>query len=509
MHPIFLMIISFFLVLPLNAQVISDPYQPFHEGETLNLHGVAQYLGDLPPDIQRFTQNQEFHSIAGEGVNLLGWDPFNSNADSNIEYFSQSPGLFFEDIPNPFGARPYLLNLPGGWTADWFGLPSSAWWGPEGNRGALVIREPKLQDESHFRFSGGIEGNISENGFLEVNSKNYGISASMRQTNTEKAASSFLSSGFQATTLPYQDSNWKLSLSGMALQESSNIYWDVIDSPLSWDDGEWFSARLAPYFAASSDGNQTVEEGGGRLDGLINFAGLVQSQWGVGLTFQNWHSSGLNNQVQSGFVQNSEWLDAIGVLSAHGVFRFDFNDNDPTQFNWLGGLKLLQDDWNVFLEGAKSVVKTGDDLQLEAGLGCQHNDQWRCHLEYLHLELPGGNLDGGRGQIDLNMFFPSTFFASSLKLGFSSEGLLNTQGNWGVDSEIEFNVYFPDKSSIWALLRNLDGNDWRWEMGSEWRFQTSTGFYAYLVQSPSDDYSWPDPGFSSPTSGGLGVRGEF
>ncbi len=506
------LIFLFFLTLavsPLSAQVSPDPYQPFREGEVLNFSGVDQYLGDLPPDIQRFSENREYHNLNGSGAGLPGWNLNNPQNHPGIGAFSTSSGLFFEDIANPFGMTPFLSNFPGGWTADWFDLPSEAWLGPEGAAGAVVVRDLTTQDETHLKYSGGIAGNISENGFFEMDAKNYSFSLSARQTNSNGISSSDPSYGLEASAVPYQDDFWQLSLLGLALQESSTLNWAVLSPKLTWTDGEWLTATLKPYWAFSTDGDQSVQEGGGRLRGKIDLAEMIQSQWGMGLDFQNWSLSGISSQVSKGYVQNSEWIDLIGVLTAHGSFRFDFSNEVPTEFSWVSGVKFVQDDWNIFLEGSKSVQPNGDLLEAEGGVGFQNDNRWRLRFGYLHLALPSGNQDGGRGQGEFLVPLPRVLGISSFETQWTIECLEDSAGNWDYDFGSEMRLNFSDRSSVWVLLRKTLGMNLAGEWGAEWRWKPYLGLYAYVSQSPTGNVSWPDSGFSSPTIVGLGLRGEL
>jgi hypothetical protein len=494
---------------PLCAQVTPDPYLPFRQGETVAFPGVTQYLGDLPPDIQTFPANREFHSLAGEGAELPGWDYSNPQAGSRSGFFSASSGLFYGDIPNPFGAAPFLPEIPGGFPVDWFDLPSAAWWGPQAAGGALVIRDTEFSDQPQGRTTVGIAGNIAENGFLEMQEKDFAFSASVRQNNSSADPTSFPAYGFQGKVLALRDPAWGLSLSALAIQESPSLYWTVFDPQLTWYDGQWFSASLKPYLAFSGAGDQTVQEGGGLLDGKMDLAGFAQSQWGAGFSLQNWDSGEVSSQERKFFLQNSEWADALGMVLAHASFRLDFSNENPTQFNWLAGVKMVQDDWTLFGEGSRSTLPAGDVLQLEAGLGCQSADRWRWHLEYLRLQLPAGNQDGGRALGEVHFFLPARFVASSLSLRWEGEYLQDPSGNGSLDSGAELDLFFPGQSRIWCLGRKPAGDLWFWEWGGEWRWQTNAGVYAYLSQGPPGEVSWPDPGFSSPTTGGLGFRGEF
>jgi hypothetical protein len=507
-------IISFVLLIifqffSLHAQVSSDAYQPFGEGEIVGFPGVTQYLGDLPPEIRRLPDEREFHSLVGEGAELPGWDFFNTQAKSGIGYFSRSPGLFFDDIPNPFGAAPFVPKIPGGWSTLWFDMPSAAWWGPMGAGGALVIQKNEFTDETKGRFSSGISGDISENGFFEMNNSDIAFSGSLRQNSTNRDISSFPSYGIQGVILPFHDSSYVFSLSALALQEAQDIYWTVFTPKLNWDDGQWLTMSLNPFLALTGYGDQKVQEGGGLLNGRLNLAGLAESQWGFGYNFQDWSMDSRSNPVQKAYIQNSEWVDAIGILLAHGAFRVDFSNDSSTQFNWLAGLKMIRDDLNLFLESSKSVETEGDVLQWEAGLGWQSAERWNWILEYLNLQFSSENEKGGRVQGKINFPFSIRSPINSLSLRLDGEVLQDQTGNWSSDSGVEFDFLFWGKSRIWILSRKPAGSDWFWEAGGEWRFQKVLGVYAYLSQGGVGENSWPDTGLSTPTSGGLGLRGEF
>jgi hypothetical protein len=506
---IFILFCLFIHSHSLTAQIVSDPYQPFRGGETIGFPFIEQYLGDLPPDLQRFPQEREFHSLNELSGELVGWNISNTTTENSPKENLALPGMFFEDVPNPFGAAAYMRNLPGGWTTDWFNLPSQASWGPQASRGAIIIREPSLHESSMNSFSLGIGGNVSENGLLISQSSGYGLSVFSRQTNSTDDPSSFPSSGLLGKFGLSEDANWRISLSALTLQETQNLYWHVISPSFVWDDGEFLSASFKPFLSFSGNGETQVQETGGIFNGKFNAAGIGQSQWGGGIHFLNENNSAGIVSNPKGYIQNSEWLDGIGVVLAHGIFRVDFFDDQSSEFSWIGGLKYVLGDWSLFAEGAKSLQTLGDDTEWEAGISDRYNNQWRWDFEFLDRNMGEINFEGGRGNSEL--LFPISIkdFIKRVSVRISAEDLQDNLKNWTFDFGADLEVLFQDKSKVYLLFHSPQTGEWMLEGGIDWRLQHSLGIYAYLTHAEGAVESWLDLGSSPPTFGGLGLRGEF
>ncbi len=494
-------------VSPSQAQVTADPFQPFQEGEVIDFPGAGQYLGDLPPDIQRLSTDREYESLQGAGAGLPGWDF--SNPGLSGGFYSRSPGLVFENIPNPFGASPYLNHLAGGLTADWFALPSAAWWGPAAAGGAIILRPGLSSDGVSTFFSTGIAGNLNENLYLKIADKDGSFTLFGKDSQFSDFNPSDNSRGILGEVNIIKNSSYVLSLDGLTFGNDENLYWSVLAPRFTWLGGDFFTLDFEPYLAYSGEGGQNVQETGGMLNGDFNLAGLAQSQLGIGFVSQDWNPQPVNPTIQKSYLQNSEWIDLIGVLLAQAAFRCDFIGDQTSQFSWLSGLKFVQDNWNFFAEASKSVQSNGDFLQWEIGTAQQQNDMWRWDLEYLLFEVPSGDSSGLRGHGAISIPVSNQLGLEHLVFHLSLQDVWNPTEDSSYDLGGELDLELKGKSKVWCLFRKLQNVDWLGELGGEWRILSSVGVYAYLDHRPSGDLSWPEEGFSSPTFVGLGLRAGF
>ena len=151
---------------------------------------------------------------------------------------------------------------------------------------------------------------------------------------------------------------------------------------------------------------------------------------------------GALSPLTSGFVQNSEWIDALGDFSVDLAFRLDFEEGEASRFSSLVGAQYTEENATFvgdYASGAGAVsVTTGlSTQQAELGVELHLDTLDEADLIYVHETNSAEVLNGGRAlwAQDLSFLNGSLFQNGILTARFL--GLRDLAGRTFLDGSLE------------------------------------------------------------------------
>jgi hypothetical protein len=450
----FLKISFFFIgVFPslLFAQLSSDETLPFGQGSVVNLPATSAYLGDLPHSISLVTNGFQSDTLGGIQVPLVGWtDPL---GQPSIGIHAAAPGVLFEGIPYPLASSASLNMLPFSGTAQVFNFPAAAWWGNQFSNGAIQLTAPETQDKTldSFSIAGGTQGIFSDddqfkNNFLGMDfSYRHGNSQNFGQTDTFDLISK--ENWIKTDNLNFGSGFLGSHGLGADYWYSAYMTFDLI-SP------NFQTLQFKPYYQTAQAGSQSVQEAGGFLNYLFNFAGLAESHLGAGFNVDSSPNFGLTNN--HGFLQSTNLVDALGNLTMDFAFRWDFSSVSNTTFSTIIGVQGTTDSvvWLGDYDKGVTPITFLDVQQSDLGFRFQPNDSWNATLKYVYEQLGTAAYNGGRFQLQTNSF-GVFWFLQNLQFDFEEQALMDQNSSMFYDSGLTVKFSFTRVDQWWVTGRCL------------------------------------------------------
>src|SRR5665213_2081239 len=380
--------ISFFFIgfFPslLFAQLSSDETLPFGQGSVVNLPATSAYLGDLPHSISLVTNDFQSDTLGGIQVPLVGWtDPL---GQSSLGIHTATPGVLFEGIPYPLSSSASLNILPFSGTAQIFNFPAAAWWGNQFSYGAVQLVAPETENKTLDSFSafggsqaiGGADDQFNNNFLgLDLNYR-HGNSQNFGQTDTFNLIS-------KENWLKTDNLNFGSGFLGT--HGLGGDYWYSAYMNFDLMSSNFQTLQFKPYYQTAQAGSQSVQEAGGFINYLFNFAGLAESHLGAGFNTDSNPNLGLTSN--HGFLQSTNLVDVLGNLTMDLAFRWDFSSISNTTFSTIIGLQGTIDSFVLLGDYDKDVTPITflDVQQSDLGFRFQPNDSWNATLKYIYCLL--------------------------------------------------------------------------------------------------------------------------
>ncbi len=459
-----------------------DTFQPFHQGMPLLLPGSSTYLSDIPHDVNWLDDHEKYRSLLGTLLNYSDWS-YGTNKNTQ----EPAPGLLFEEIPYPlksnsiFGWFPMLSN------SEWMDMPAMAWWGRGFSTGGVQILDGR-DDKS---IGGWLGNNGNVGGAVNYCNETFSLSGTYQHSINLNEINEDMAGVAKVKWL--ETDSQQLLGAFLGSVDSVNNYWCVAKLNWSLNTGDFQTLKIIPYYQSAADIESNAQVLGGIVNYDINLAGLIDSQFGIGENRTLKISNGITDDSNNGYLQNTEKIDALGMLNIDLAFRLDFSSEMPTDFSTIIGIKKTINNLDLIGGYYKSVsgYNFSDIQTVELGFNIHDLETWSSSLKYLHRDTDLGTFDGGVFQLVFNTSIPKELLIKSFELNVKQVELKNNQELWTFDTSFEIAVRIIEEMKLWFKYRNIDisRQDFYGESGLEYEigktislfvFQSDLGFQSLI-----------------------------
>ncbi len=501
---IFLLLL--FTPIFLRAQVTTDIFQPFHQGQAIELPGTTEYMGDLPQEATWVDEQEPFHTVDGVLARSVGWVGPGTPAALGIS--GGSPGVLFEGIPYPLESAEVLNWLPVSRDMELLDFPAAAWWGPTAATGAVQIRLPDTPGVSpdNLDLWGGSVGMGGGEGFYF----NPFFSA-------EGDAQHGFLNGSPSDTLRFL-SGWRWASDDPVVVQSGILGsqwfggddWYSFFTSLKWESPDFQTIELKPFVQTARLDGLEVLEYGGQVNYHLNMAGALESQLGAGFSHDDFSSMpppGLNRE----YLQNTETFDVLGNFLLNTAFRWDFSQTSSVAFSTILGCQYLLGDLQLVESYDKAVdpISSQDIREEELGFRYQPDAELASSVKFVDEWAGTNSWTGGRIKIQWAPAETTLFAFQELHLEVEEEFLENPSGTsvWDTGGQVSWNFFQPLSFRLGG--RGISGQVFHAEMGTDCRIMNRTKIFVSAENVTNSPVSWPDP--TAPTGRilWLGVETSF
>ncbi len=460
----------------------------------------------LPYALQVLDRQEGLSSISGLLSTQVGWP---DDLGRGREGFGVSaPGLFFEGIAYPLQSREIFNWMPALGSLELLNFPAQAWWGPESSSGAVQIREPRFYDQSSAQFTGwggtgalgGLTGYYSDSALA--------IASNIRRspwTDSSNGVQSVL--GLEAKIQFLTDDVWDLSSGLLGFQNGDGEDWAAWVGDFQWSDQNFQTLRLRPFFETAKSQSDSAEEAGAHLDYDFNLAGLFDANMAFGLS-RLMPDGGAPGALTSGFVQNSEWIDALGDFSVDLAFRLDFEGGEASRFSSLVGAQYTEG-MATFVgdyaagAGAASVTTGLSTEQAELGVELHLETQGEADLIYVHETNSSEVLNGGRALWTRDLSFLDGFLLQNGILTARFLGLRDLAGRTFLDGSLELKGRLIHRLQAQLAARLATGGILFGTAGLDCPLDPHCDVFVRGQNLANIPFSWPETDFEP----GLNLQG--
>jgi hypothetical protein len=287
--------------------------------------------------------------------------------------------------------------------------------------------------------------------------------------------------------------SWNVTTSVLAAGSSLGEDWVLAEGAINWDNGNFQSLQLKPYYQKADAGSQSVQEGGASLNYRLNLAGVLDSHFRVGQSAATFDNAGLQSSSTRGFVQNGEFLDVLGIFTMDAAFRLDYSSVSPSVFSTLIGVQANEDIFTFFGDyGNGESVSRGGLNQEDAGLSCFVGGNLELIANYFHEGVPGDVRDGGRFRLEWE---DSTFLGFFRRLRLEGDVRVSA-GNGGqclTDWGGAVRLNFTKEGGAFFKGRAFSGGAFYGQAGLFYSAVDFLRVFANLENVSGQPVSWPDP----------------
>ncbi len=475
------------------AQVEEDLGRPFDQGRVCLVPGSSDYLDDIAHDISLLNTEPSWNTLGGTLSSHAGWTHGISLGPGGLQNYA--PGQAFEDIPCPFASMDLLNGMPTAGTAEWLNFPAAAWWGKNTGAGLLQIQAPlsPAADETSASAWGG--SGPSGGGWLHDHQPDFYLDASVRDASLNSDFSDKGSFTVVSKRQWLDDGSSVLQSGFLGTQTSSKDYWYLFSSDWVLKTADFQSLQLKPFVQAAKLGDETLQEGGGFLRYHFNAGGLFESQIGMG-GFLDSPAHGAQGPARaSGFIQNTEFVDALGMANLDLAFRLDFPDSAPSQFSAVLGARKTQGSFTFIGDYSRNEAPTDSTLiqQTDLGIRVQEKSDWSTTFQYILQCLGSQEYPGGSFSAEWD---PSGLFYRVLnrsRVEFEIKELQSPSSFWFFDSSLRFVIETFQKTKFWFEGREIQNVGFLCSAGVEYQWSRELGISLAGENLGQKPYSWPDP----------------
>ncbi len=473
----------------LRAQVTTDIFQPFHQGQSIELPGTTEYLGDLPQEAAWAAEPEPFHTVEGLLAQQVGWVAPGTPEALGIS--NGSPGVLFEGIPYPLESSAVLNWLPVVRGMELLDFPAAAWWGPTAATGAVQIRLPDAPATPSANLS--LWGGSGGTGGGEAFSQNRVFSA---EGDTQHG---FLN-GPSSDTLRFI-SGWQWETGNPITVQSGFLGsqwfggddWYSFFTSLKWASPDFQTIELKPFVQTARLEGLEVLEYGSQVNYHLNMAGALESQVGAGFSHDDFSAMappGLNRE----YLQNTETLDVLGNFLVNMAFRWDFSQASSAAFSAILGCQYLLGDLQLVENYDKAVDPVSLQDIREEELGFRYLPDWglASSLKFVDEWVGTNPWMGGRVKIQWVPAETTLFAFQELHLEAEEEFLENPSGTmiWDTGGQVSWSFFQP--LSFRAGGREISGQVFHAEAGMDCLLKDRARIFVSAENITNPPVSWPD-----------------
>jgi hypothetical protein len=303
----------------------------------------------------------------------------------------------------------------------------------------------------------------------------------------------------------------KLESGFLGSQRFSNDSWNCFYSELVLNSESFQSLSIKPYIQTAVLDGRSVREAGGLAHYHFNMAGLVESEWGGGWSWEEDPSRADPGGTTKGFLRNLEAFDVLGFMNANLALRWDFSPASKRSFSALAGAQGTLGDCLLLGDYAKGVepLTLLDTQKADAGFRYQPNDQWNLTCRLLHEQWGSDSWDGGNLVTQWKPTASFLFLFHDLELDFEEKAVQGRDGRWLFDSGGRLQWSFFPRNTLRVQGRCISGGAFLCDVDAEYGLGDDLKFFASVFNLGSSPLSWPDPILPSGRVFSVGLENSF
>lgn len=400
----------------------SQTFGPLAPETRLLVPGSWTFAADSAYDPSVAASPDPWSSLPSLVSRLPEWDLVTRNGMSR-----GGCGLLFDGIACPLPGLAASLPAGGADAVERLGFPAGAWWGPAAGGGVLQWRPPvgsgkETQTWGTSAWVSGRDGGLggqwmgNESGFRAAWDRRDNFA---RGWENAPSASGTLQKTWR--------SGWNLGASALHAGWGGEA-WDVVDGSLGWNDGRFQDVKISPYAQQAHWNGWTSREAGTRFDHHVSFAGILETQWGVGGAARSWEKDGRDGSGRLGYARGGVYADPLGFAEMDLGGRVDGAQGCAPQASYTAGVRVP---WNFLaVQGALSQSSNtgeapsqplGDALSREGSVGLSVVDTRSVGASVRFIRRRGENLrlEAWEPRLAWEGPIPRGWLARSLRLDFS------------------------------------------------------------------------------------------